>query len=643
MPQTPGWLNAVVGPLASVLVGALVGGSGCVCTSGPPPQIGKDFGALGAGSALTPDGGAAAGAAAFSLLAFCRGVIANGKRGDVAWPASAFPASAVGPQRVALALWAPGADPHVSVVTRQGASLEAAVTSAAEALASQAGATVAVRAGRLEVDLPVSATSEDLGRDRDEPLSALGLEGLLVARDDGKAAAVLPGEIIDSRLYREGRSSGLDRSRVRALLATRAGVDEPDLETMRAYRFKADAFVESSAHDAALPLVRGMVSRPADPTPDRLLAAVRRGADYLVRAINREGRYAWMVHALDDRDDTAYGWLQHAGTTYALFEAFEELHTPLYADRGELALSYLRSHLRYDPDSQGSFIASGTDEEQEKSGGAGIALVAFAKHAATTGKRTELETMRGLARFILKQQYADGHFRMNADLATGGQRLKKEVWYYPGEATLGLMRLYAIDPQPAYLDGARRAADWVIRVRDGATSEDNQEHDHWMSYALNELYRVTHEESYFEHAMKIARAIRRKERGVGPESPAPDLAGSFSGDYTTPAATRLEAFTADLALARFAARPDEASWLPTLMGSAKTIATFTLAQQFDPDNAYWLRNPARAEGGVRESPYAADVRIDYVQHALSGWLHLARLLRDPDYGKTGAPSQDPIH
>ncbi len=42
--------------------------------------------------------------------------------------------------------------------------------------------------------------------------------------------------------------------------------------------------------------------------------------------------------------------------------------------------------------------------------------MAFAKDAAVTGKRTELETMRALARFIMKQQYADGHFRANADV-----------------------------------------------------------------------------------------------------------------------------------------------------------------------------------------------------------------------------------
>jgi hypothetical protein len=37
-------------------------------------------------------------------------------------------------------------------------------------------------------------------------------------------------------------------------------------------------------------------------------------------------------------------------------------------------------------------------------------------------------------------------------------------------------------------------------------------------------------------------------------------------------------------------------------------------------------------GGVRESLENFDVRIDYDQHAMSGWLRLARELRDPSWG-----------
>jgi hypothetical protein len=147
---------------------------------------------------------------------------------------------------------------------------------------------------------------------------------------------------------------------------------------------------------------------------------------------------------------------------------------------------------------------------------------------------------------------------------------------------------------------------------------------------------VTRDRAYLDFAYKIARAIQKKQQGA-PDAPAPDFAGTFFEGQTTPASTRLEAYDADVALARFAGEPD--AWL---LGPAREVARSTLGQQFDPDNDYWLKNPSKAEGGVRESLFVHDVRIDYVQHAMSAWLHLARILRDPAYGKSGVPSQDPV-
>ena len=78
------------------------------------------------------------------------------------------------------------------------------------------------------------------------------------------------------------------------------------------------------------------------------------------------------------------------------------------------------------------------------------------------------------------------------------------------------------------------------------------------------------------------------------------------------------------------------------MGPAMEEACFMRGQQFDAASAYFVKRPSFAIGGVRESLLNSDIRIDYVQHAMSAWLHLARSLRDPAYGKTGVPSQDPV-
>ncbi len=588
-----------------------------------PPEASRDFGVL---TALS---GPAADATAY--LAMARAIVEHRGR-DTA----AAPPPAPG-RRVFLELW-PGSlgGPVGSpvVTTANAASLADAVAAAADAMAAK-GEDAAH--ARLELDVPTVVDAMSLDEDVEVPVASVGLEGVFVVRDDGKAGAVFPGEVAQRALFTTGTPSRLDHQKLRPLLADRAGVGEPDLASMRVYRFRADAHVESPARDRALPVTRGMVDHPAQVTPEALLAGVKSGADYLSRVLSDQGRYVYMYHPVDDRDDGSYGWLRHAGATYALLEAYDEFGTPLYLQKAEKALGYLKAHLVDDAARQGKYILDTNDEEQQKVGGAGLALLAFAKEAAVTGSRAELETMRALARSIIGQQYPDGHFRANADLVDdSGKKRKREPVYYQGEAALGLLRLYAVDPQPSYLDAARRATDWVVQVRDVDVSQDNQEHDHWISYALNDLYRVAHDEAYVEHAYKIARAILNKQHRAG-NAPAPDWIGTFYEGQTTPGSTRLEAYASDVALSRVAGRPD--GWL---LAPAMEVAASMLGQQFGPDDDYWLRNPAKAAGGVRESLIVQDVRIDYVQHAMSAWLHLARELRDPSYGKTGSPSQDPV-
>jgi hypothetical protein len=599
--------------------------SGCVCGAahGTPAEAPRDFGEA---KALVPLADAAP-----PYLALARHVVS---KEDGAAPTPAAPG-----RRVFLLFHPPSGGKEAVATSAIGPTLADAVKIAAEAMAGKVPGAALAGAGRMELDVPTALAGADLRGDMAEPMTTIGLGGIFVAGDGGRSAFVLPGEVVDRELFhpggKEGTLPGLAREKILGLLAARAGVSEDEVLKMRAYRFETDAHVENASHDGALPVYRGMVAPPSEVTPDRLLAAVRRGADYLVRVLGPEGRYVYMYRAAEDRNDGSYGWLRHAGTTYALFEAYEELHEPAYAAAGERALRYLEGHLSSDPASDGKFVLDGNDEEQQKTGGAGLALLAFAKHAATTGRRDRLETMRALARFILRQQYADGHFRCNADLEDESRRQKREPIYYPGEAMLGLLRLYALDPQPSYVEAARRGADWAMKVRDANVSVDNQEHDHWMEYVLNELYRVTHDDAYLAYASKIADAIRRREHRAG-SAPARDWAGMFYEGQTTLAATRLEAYDSACVLGRFAGKPD--GWL---VEDGRAVAAAMLGQQFDADNAYWLPNPAKAMGGVRESLYVADVRIDYVQHAMSAWLHLARSLRDPAYGKSGVPSQDP--
>jgi hypothetical protein len=612
--------------LRGVLLVSLAVGPGCTCgRAAVPAEAAEDFGDIASAPPSAAD--------MVAYLAAARAVLEKRGGGPV------LPPDTKG-RRVFLGFWpGPGGGPRgeAEVASASAGTLGDAVLAAAHALATAIGTGRDVTTGRLEIDVATALDGINLDRDEEVELPSVGLEGIYVTSDGQRGASILPGEIVTRALFHDGRPARLDHDGASALLAKRAGVSVGAVSSMRAYRYRAESFVESAAHDRALSLLRGMVAPAPDVTPEVLVGAVRAGAAYLSRVMNAQGRYVYLYKAGSDRDDPSYGWLRHAGTTYAIFEAYGELGGPDLLAHGERALAYLESHLVNDSESQGKYVLDTNDEEQQKVGGAGLALLAFTEHAIVTGDRSKMETMRALARAIMSRQYEDGRYRANVDLPpVPGQKAKKEPVYYVGEAVLGLMRLYAIDPQPAYLDSARRAASWVVRVRDAIVSEDNQEHDHWISYAFNDLYRVTRDEAFLEHAYKIARAIGKKMHRAS-DAPAPDWAGTFYEGQTTPGATRLEAYDADIALSRFAGRDE--GWL---LAGARDIARSTLAQQYGAENDYGLPNPDKAVGGVRESLYVDDVRIDYVQHAMSAWLHLARILRDPAYGKTGVPSQDPV-
>jgi hypothetical protein len=533
-------------------------------------------------------------------------------------------------RRVFLVLWRPYAAPVFA--TANGGTLRDSVVQAAREVASKAGGG---SGGRLELDVTRAATPTTLADEgrREADRVVAGTEGLLVVRD-AKTGFVLPGEVVQRGFFHGGEKPRVDWDGILRLAGERAETPARNLPSMRAYRIATDSFVESAERDRIVPVVRGRVADDAPATADGLLSAVRRGADYLARVMDSGGRYIYRYEAAVDHIEGEYGWLRHAGATYALLEAYEEFGTPLYREKAELGLQALKARLTEDPPSHGLYLSDLHNQEQEKVGGAGLSLIAFAKHAAVTGVTSDFETMRALARFIVAGQQNDGHFRANRDLEPAEHR-KAEPIYYQGEGTLALLRMFALDRDPQLLEAAQRSADWTIHTRDAPLPDNRLEADHWMSYALNELFRLTANPAYLEHAERIARSILSQQYRAD-HTPAPDWVGLFPGLNTTPATTRLEAYAADVAALRFAGKADQ--WL---LDGAKEVAGATLRQQFGPDNSYWLPHPAQADGGVRAGIWSSDVRIDYVQHAMSAWLHLARELRDPTYGRSGVPCQDP--
>lgn len=538
-------------------------------------------------------------------------------------------------QRAFVTLWAPASDPTVG--TGKGADLWGSVIAAAEDVAKHT-----LPEPRVEIDVVTSAEPVSLEGGAREETSKLGLRGYLVVSGADHVGFIPPSEVFVQKYFdMSGEKDGtvpLATDRLQATLSTRSGIDRKQLQSTTIYAVTTTSRL-LSATGGALPLYRGWPDKKREHMgPGELMEATRAGADYLARIVDVRGHYQYRMKVVEASSDRSYGWLRHAGTTYALLEAFGELGNPQWLEKARLALKAIRAKMRLVPD-VGAYLRDNNDEEQQKVGGNGLAILAFAKFAELTHEHEFDRELKFLADLIVKQQYADGHFRNNADVMhedPSQKDLKTEVMYYPGEGMLGLVRAYALDPQPKYLETAKKAAAWMIDIRDQGKDDDHMLHDHWGCYALNDLYRVTKDPKYAEHAYKIARGILKGETTAA-KAKWPDFATTFySHGESTPTSTRLEAVAAVMELSRAAGK--DTAWLDE---AAQRYAQFSHAQQYDADSVYFTRDPKMFLGGVRESLMSHDIQIDFVQHAMSGWIHLAKLMRDPKWGTISPPAPAP--
>ena len=356
--------------------------------------------------------------------------------------------------------------------------------------------------------------------------------------------------------------------------------------------------------------------------PGVLGEAVRMGGDYLARSVDPDGRFVYTYLPKTDEEPDRYNILRHAGTAYSMLELYEVTNEPALIEAAERAMDYLLrsvAHCRIER------VALPCIEEngEVKLGGNGLAAVALAKYIekVTADGRQRLLLVE-LGRWIQSLQMETGEFSPHLQTYPDGEATDFVSRYYPGEALLALVRIYALEGDESLLDTAERGARFLIRVRDGNLSDAQLDHDHWLLYALNELYRYRANPIYRDHSLRIARAMIAAQNG-GREYP--DWAGGFG---RPPASTRTATNSEGLCAAYQLARDHgEATEAQAILESLKNAIGFQLQTQFRPELAMYVHSPARVLGGFHATMTDFSIRIDYVQHNISSMLCADQVLR----------------
>jgi len=395
------------------------------------------------------------------------------------------------------------------------------------------------------------------------------------------------------------------------------------------------------AHGASTPApVLGTAPSRAGPTRDELGDAIDRAAAYLVRACGEDGKFVYCVN-LDPavRPEPGYNMLRHAGTIYALGMAERrrvdrpveaEIDAKIGATMVRAAGFLKRRAIGPVPQQEGMRAVwsdpelTGTDGPlQAKLGGAGLGLVALLSVERVRPGFTPKDELRALGRFVVWMQKEDGGFYSKYLPEASG---RDDTWmslYYPGEAALGLLMLYEHDRSSEWLEAAARAIAYLARMR---RDRVRVEADHWALLATAKLLDLADEqdavtvdrEAALRHAVQVCEAILEARPRY---SASRGLEGCLTADgRTCPTATRLEGLLAALEFLP----PEQAALRARIERAAQEGIAFLVRAQVR-DGPHSGAVPRAAERRGPGDGRAGEVRIDYVQHALSAMIEYERL------------------
>jgi len=347
---------------------------------------------------------------------------------------------------------------------------------------------------------------------------------------------------------------------------------------------------------------------------------------YINRNILEDGRFQYRKNVDPDitYDNKIYNALRHAGTLYSMFMYEKYGLEKKFHDSRILASKYFIDRYIKKLGNDKYAVVSIPQEEGikfpiAKTGAAGVALCALCD--LYKEEVVSLDILRGLGEFLLHMQSEEGNIYAYYDLEKKSINKEAEAIYYPGEAAVGLLYLYEIDPQQKWLGAAKKTINYLVKTR--KSMDLDIPFDHWSVLAIEKMILlnvVTQAEMNNYRAYAEQMAIPMLSMQIT------NMNNSYCGafkDNVRPCSlgTIMEGFSSIYFCT------DNEPLRKVIYKSLAIGCRFLSRVQVKtgvqagglPNSANWVKP------GV--TPNASIIRIDNVQHVVTGWLKFQNIMK----------------
>lgn len=362
--------------------------------------------------------------------------------------------------------------------------------------------------------------------------------------------------------------------------------------------------------------------------PETVDEALEDAAGFIVSSQIKDGRYRYTVQPFDGAVSFSnFSVPRQAGTTLALCDAAN--HSSKAKASAKSSLKFLVSLLQTKGELGGIIYPRGKKVDAPL-GSTALTLIALLSCRDLVGHDFD-ETITKMLNTLLLMQRDDGGFMPAWSPATGAPIPGRDPLYAAGQAVFALVLWEGAEgeglPRPA---GLRAAVDkamayyagpyWDIPLRDFFYLEENW-HCLAARAALTHHRRDDYERFCTDYMTMKMRFIQSPTSGADEHHVGAYAFGHVFPPHHAASAGFSEGLAASIEIKR--ARKEATAKEEQVL---RWSLAYLLRHQWRTDNCFMCTKKIRIVGGFSENVASPIVRIDFVQHAMSGILHGGRAL-----------------